>query len=580
MGRGAHAAFGVVQAAPKERVLIRVLGSTLLGLYMHSRFFRWFSERSYQLVAQNRSLASSVTLSLFGDEFARPSYAFAKGLWVRWLGVVYLIAFASFTHQIPGLVGDEGILPASVFFEHWAQELPKLSDRILIFPTLAWFFQSTVALQVMGWLGAVAGVFLIWNRTRGLSLLAAVVAFFSYLSLQHAGQIFLQYQWDSLLLECGFFTVLLLAAPKPRVFCVGRCAPYESGWESRMRWVFLAIFAKLLFLSGWVKLASGDPSWRDGTALLVHFETQPLPSLLSSPLTQALRGLASLGAVGRMCVQSLTYTVIGIELLAPIFIFGPRRIRWLGIWILSSLQVAILLTGHYGFFNLLTLGLGFWLLDDRAWRGLWKASWQPVWIRRLMLGSVFRKPRVLSLLDSLRRKRAAFWIGLLSVVVVLLPAFHSERLAQVNFILAQWGISHPYGLFAVMTTERRELVFEVSSDGQKWRELLFSDKPVALNQGAPLRLAHLPRLDWQMWFAAMGSVDESPWVLEFAERILHGDAQVLALLGEGEAASQAEQDPRYIRGHLYRYRFSRDQTWERELLMPLWLPPRELPRVR
>ena len=60
-----------------------------------------------------------------------------------------------------------------------------------------------------------------------------------------------------------------------------------------------------------------------------------------------------------------------------------------------------------------------------------------------------------------------------------------------------------YGLFAVMTTTRPEIVFEGSDDGTKWEEYEFRCKPGDLRRPPPWVAPHQPRLDWQMWFAAL-----------------------------------------------------------------------------
>ena len=79
---------------------------------------------------------------------------------------------------------------------------------------------------------------------------------------------------------------------------------------------------------------------------------------------------------------------------------------------------------------------------------------------------------------------------------------------------------------------------------------------------------HQPRLDWQMWFAALSDVRQNRWFFGLAFRLLENAPDVTRLLGKNPFP---DKPPRYIRAELYRYRFStldeHRQTgrwWERE----------------
>ncbi len=87
-----------------------------------------------------------------------------------------------------------------------------------------------------------------------------------------------------------------------------------------------------------------------------------------------------------------------------------------------------------------------------------------------------------------------------------------------------------YGLFAVMTTTRDEIAVEVSVDGREWREWPFRYKPGDVRRAPPVVAPHMPRLDWQMWFAALGS--PSPWFgATCSTASWQGSPDVEALLG-------------------------------------------------
>jgi hypothetical protein len=118
-------------------------------------------------------------------------------------------------------------------------------------------------------------------------------------------------------------------------------------------------------------------------------------------------------------------------------------------------------------------------------------------------------------------------------------------------------IVNPYGLFAVMTTTRPEIVIEGSADGQEWREYVLRYKPGPLSRPALWNIPHQPRLDWQMWFAALGSARENPWIVMLMWRLLEGSPPVLALL---ESNPFADGPPKYVRAELYDYRFANRRT--------------------
>lgn len=77
------------------------------------------------------------------------------------------------------------------------------------------------------------------------------------------------------------------------------------------------------------------------------------------------------------------------------------------------------------------------------------------------------------------------------------------------------------------------VVLEASADGETWREIPFRYAPFG-ERRAPRRTApHQPRLDWQMWFAALGAYNHNPWLLHLMYRVvtrLPADDAALSLL--------------------------------------------------
>ena len=134
-----------------------------------------------------------------------------------------------------------------------------------------------------------------------------------------------------------------------------------------------------------------------------------------------------------------------------------------------------------------------------------------------------------------------------------------------------------YGLFRRMTTTRPEIVVEGSVDGRTWLAYEFKWKPGDVHRRPPFVAPHQPRLDWQMWFAALGSAQRTrgQWFLEFSKRLLEGSPDVLALI---EHNPFADEPPRFLRATLYDYHFTdwktrrADGTWWKRQRIRQYLP--------
>jgi hypothetical protein len=322
----------------------------------------------------------------------------------------------------------------------------------------------------------------------------------------------------------------------------------------------LWLLFRLMFGSGAVKLASGDPTWRDLTALTYHFETQPIPT----PVAWYAHWLP-------VWAQKVsTAAVLGAELIAPLFILGPRRPRIVAFWILVTLQGLIALTGNYAFFNLLTVALCLFLLDDAALERVLRGS-RPVTSLRQGDGG---PPKFHARADAVDHRRVHVRRALvIAVAVVTVPVSAlyftgslgialpgRSSLAPLAGAIAPFRSVGSYGLFAVMTTTRPEIVIEGSHDGVTWRSYEFKYKVGDMKRAPPWVAPHQPRLDWQMWFAALGRYEDEPWFQNLCLRLLEGSPTVVRLL---ERDPFDGQPPRFVRASLYRYRFA-DATSRRK----------------
>src|SRR6266478_1755114 len=315
--------------------------------YEHVPGFAAVSESFYRIIASNRRFASAITRLLWGDDVRPPAYFVARRWFLCALGLIFLIAFVSLWVQIDGLIGSNGIIPVGEFLPAARAQLGDRASSIL--PTLCWFNSSDAFLHFLCGGGVVLSLLLIFGIAPALSLVGLVVF---YLSLAIAGQTFLSFQWDILLLETGFLSIFL--------------APWRL-WPKRgtdppisraALFLLKLLLFKLTIMSGVVKLTSGDDSWWDLTALDYHYWSQPLPTVIGWWADQSPEWFKKF---------SVAFCLV-VEIIVPFFIWAPRRLRLLACGLLVFLQIMIAATGNYCFFNLLTITLCLLLIDDATWR--------------------------------------------------------------------------------------------------------------------------------------------------------------------------------------------------------------------
>ncbi|HMP77550.1 MAG TPA: lipase maturation factor family protein [Kiritimatiellia bacterium] len=539
-------------------------------------------------------------------------YARANQLGLRALGLVYFVAFASYLVQADGLVGANGVLP----FADWLRAIqPQVAEvgywRI---PTLLWLWPSDTALHVCLWAGLALAVALM----AGLAPVPATAGLWAlYLSVVVAGRTFWGFQWDNLLLEAGLLAVL------------------ASPWRWRMRWrapddpprlvVFLFhwLVFRLMFLSGYVKLASRDAAWWDLTALTYHYWTQPLPVW-----TAWYANLLPVWVQKFSC-----FVMFGIELGLPFFIWLGGRARAFAAAAFVFLMLLIAATGNYTFFNLLTALLCIWLVRDAWWNavavhlGRWKtrssafaeatADSPPASGGVSSSGAPHPGPLpvgegvgMLPLLGERGGVRAESsgaegvdgklsmgvpvwtrltreWVWAPGLVIVGVSAVFFLGSLRVRVPWPGWvggavdrvapfRSVNSYGLFAVMTKTRPEIVLEGTWDGERWFAYEFRWKPGDPGERPRWVAPHQPRLDWQMWFAALGTREGNPWLINLMVRLLQNEPDVLALLLYNPFE---QQPPVQVRAVRYDYRFTtraeRAATgawWAREY-KDLYCPP-------
>ncbi len=459
------------------------------------------------------------------------------------LAVVYASAFASLWVQLDGLIGSGGIQPAARLLDQVASAAG--GARFWQLPTVFWLGSSDAALHAACATGVLASGLLLAGVAPRWALAALWLLYLSFVAV---GGIFLGYQWDALLLETGFLAIWLAPA---------RLRPHDA-WRAPVEpiavWLLRFLLFKVMFLSGAVKLLSGDETWRALTAMDFHYWTQPLPSPMSWLVHHLPSAFHSFEVVATFAV----------ELVVPWLVFLPRPWRWLAFPLLAGIQLTIFATGNYGFFNLLTLALCVLVLDDAALRRVLPAQLRPAapdpagarprgWPRRRLVFAGFA-----GLLFALSGLRMTEQLGV--------AVFRPEPLVALARAVGPFHSVNGYGLFAVMTTQRNEIALEGSHDGKTWLAYGFHYKPGPLDVAPAFAGLHMPRLDWQLWFAALRGCGGAPWLHAFLRQVLRGEPAVLGLLAENPFP---DGPPRFLRTPFASYRYAPpggDAWWTAEPL--------------
>lgn len=443
-------------------------------------------------------------------------YRLTAWLFLRLLSLIYLVAFTSLAVQITGLAGDDGILPLGEHFDLATRHLGEHAR--LWFPSIFWWVGSGDApLQGTALLGVMVSLVLLFGRWERFSL---ILLFVLYLSLYHAGQVFTNFQWDTLLLEAGFLAIFL-----------------PGGANRLLIFLFDWLLFRLRFMSGLFKLVSEDPAWSGFTALNHYFETQPLPHV---------------GAwYAHQLPEWLLQTGVGVtffsELIVPFFIFLPRRYRLAAAGITILMQLLIIATSNHNFINLLTILLCLFLLDDRIIGRILPRSLQ----QRLQASEKAPgKARTSLIIVSFLLILPASLIGFTTQVARYSAP---DAIQPFSDWVRRFGIGHTFHIFPTMQIDRIELVIQGSNDGQVWQTYDFKYKPGDPSRAPTFNVPHQPRLDWMIWFTPTQQAVHMNWFGRFMQRLHQGSPSVTRLLATDPFPNAP---PRYLRVSAYRYHFT------------------------
>jgi hypothetical protein len=445
-------------------------------------------------------------------ESAAPTYWLTRFCFQRALAFIYLLAFGAAAHQFRPLLGEHGLLPVHLFLKRvsfW--ETPSIfwlnsSDRVtgaaaLVGVGLALFALSGLS-ERFGVAVSAATWFLLWVL---------------YLSFVNVGQVFYGFGWETMLLEAGFLAIFFGSADVP--------PPVLVVWY--LRWMLF----RLMFGAGLIKLR-GDPCWRDLTCMFYHYETQPIPN----PLSWAAHRFPPL------VHQAGTLFTHAVEIAAPWFYFWPGRAAALAGLFTLIFQGMLILSGNLSWLNYLTIAVAISCFDDSA-------------LSRLVPFAAPAAPQAAGLV----RRGVLAALAALVFVLSIRPAmnlFSSRQLMNASF--EPLHLVNTYGAFGSITKERYEIVVEGTDEAvllpaTRWREYAFLAKPGDPARRPPLVAPYHLRLDWLMWFAAMGPYQRHPWFVNLVAKLLQGDRAVQGILAENPFP---DAPPRYVRARLYRYRFT------------------------
>lgn len=434
-------------------------------------------------------------------------YTFIAEWFPRMLGAIYFFTFVAFAIQIRGLLGENGILPVAPFLNYIKRRYP---NSMYVVPTIFWWNSSNRALVAVCLIGTGLSIALLMGIAPPLML---ILLYILYLSIVSAGQEFLGFGWEGFLLEITINACLLSLTVIPNIFV----------WLSLNFLLF-----RFHVQAGAVKLQSHDPNWRNLTAIAYHYQTQPLPNTIAWYFYRLPLWFH------KICAGMMFF----IELVVPFGIFFGEDVRLLAFMGLFGLQFFIWFTGNLSFLNHLTALFCFILINNQTFE---------------LLGAV---PPALQV--------TPFWLeAALSICGAILLALQVARFyhhflpiaffAKIFRYIDPFHLINRYGIFAVMTTRRIEIIIEGSEDGVEWKEYTFWFKPSEVNK-RPMRVSpYQPRLDWQVWFLPFSRFESERWFHEFLLHLLKGTKDVTGLLNENPFPNEP---PKYVRALAYDYVFT------------------------
>lgn len=471
-------------------------------------------------------------------------YTIAREVLLRGVAALYVVAFASAIAQFPALLGDRGLTPAPTFMARTSAKR---------FPSIFRWRYSDRMLRVIAAVGIVLAASVVVGIPQlapaWVPLLVFAVMWVFYLSIVNVGQTFYGFGWESLLLEAGAIVGFLGSSDVAPPFLI----------ILFLRWLVF----RLEFGAGMIKMR-GDSSWRDLTAMYYHHETQPMPNPVSRFAHLLPKPVHRMETLGNHIVQ------LGM----PWLLFFPQPIASFAACLIIITQLWLVISGNFAWLNWISMVLAFAGISDGFFGWITGNGW-PGWGWEHIGSGGELSP--------------IWWLVLTTIAFIglailswqpLLNLFSRNQLMNASF--NRWHLVNAYGAFGSVTQLRREVIVEgTMSDAPRpsdWEAYEFKGKP-----GDPTRVPrqfapyHL-RLDWMMWFLALGSWDDV-WFQRLLQKLLQADAATLRLLRIDPFHGEK---PHMVRARLFAYRFATREEhrrtgmwWMRDELTTL-VPPSRL----
>jgi hypothetical protein len=476
-----------------------------------------------------------------------PSYWLTRFVILRLLGLIYAIAFLVAINQILPLIGSDGLTPVEPYLDRVSAYYGSEGAGFMKLPSLFWVSHSDTALLTVAWTGFALSALMAVGYANALTIF---LIWFLYMSFVHVGQEWYSYGWEYQLGETGFLAIFLCPLLDMRPF-PKRPPPFLI--IVLFRW----LACRSMLGAGLIKLR-GDEIWRNATALYYHFETQPIPGPLSRWFHFLPHAVLKIGVWFNWLA----------EIVAPLFVFGPRVARHAAGMVIVLFQLNIILSGNLSFLNWLTIVPALACFDD----GFWKRILPQRLVQKAQAAAesaVESKPMLTTALV------VTIVIGLLSIR----PVFNMLSPRQImNTSFDPLDLVNTYGAFGTVGKERLNVVFEGTADDDStdkaiWKPYLYKGLPVLPDKRPPQIAPYQLRLDWQMWFAAMSTPEEYPWTRTLVSKLLQNDPAAVGLFAGNPFPGKP---PKYVRAVLHRYSFAKPGNpqglwWQRERL-GLWLP--------
>jgi len=474
-------------------------------------------------------------------------YWLTRYIIMRFLGFVYLFAFLSLSFQVIPLIGEQGLLPADNYLDSVGNNFDSKLDAFSKLPTIFWVYISDNALLFFAFVGVILSLIVLFGYANSIIMF---VLWILYMSFVHIGQLWYGFGWEIQLLETGFLAIFFVPFWDYRPF--PKTAP-----PTLIIWLFRWLTFRIYLGSGLIKIR-GSECWRKLTCLFSHYQTQPIPNPISPWLHFMPNWFHKIGVLWNHF----------IELIVPFFVFWPRKLRIISGILMFTFQAFLIISGNLSFLNWVTIIPGLALFDDR-------------FLRKILPKKLVERASKAKLeaREPSRLKKSVVIIIFIFLLYMSIPIIQNltSKGQIMNTSFNQWNLVNTYGAFGSVGLERYELVVQGTSDsvlGENtiWKEYEFKAKPTDVNRPLPVIAPYQPRIDWQIWFAAMSIPQQQPWLIHFIWKLLNNDPKTISLIRNNPFPDKA---PHYIRIEYYKYEFTK--PWEagvwKRYYIGTWLGP-------